>query len=170
MKTVILTGVWNTGKDYAAAMLQDLGVMMKFGVRDDATFDDSELAYLFSHHPQTIPVDIIRQRDARGFDWGTKLGEFWNCCAPTSVGQIFTSPHVIIMQRDLAVVHEESGHSLEEIAEEVTRSLHWARRLTCPVMHLSSETMFRNREGAMASVRDFIGRAGAENFSIRELL
>ena len=157
MKTIILTGVWNTGKDHAAAMLHKLGIKMDYGNQAQPTLDDYELAYLFSMHPQTIPVDLIRNRDLVEVDWGTKMGEFWNCCSHATVDQLFTNPRVIIMQRDLAIIRQESGRCEDEIAEEISRSVYWAKRLSCPVLHLSAEMMFRYPDRAQNVMASFCG-------------
>ena len=159
MKTIILTGLWNTGKDFAAEILQNLGVNMGLGVRQNfGPRCDDELAYLFDAHPQTIPVqEVIRRRDALGVDWGTKQVMFWNKCSPVTMTDIFTNPRVIIMQRDLAVIQQETGRGEEDIAEEITRSLHWKRRLSCPVMHLSAEMMFRYPDRAQNVMASFCG-------------
>jgi hypothetical protein len=157
MKTVILTGVWNTGKAHAAALLQDLGIKMDYDVRGEpAAFEDYELYYIFAHHPSTISVNTIRKRDADGLMWGTKIGMFWNLCAPVTVPQLFRKPYVIVMQRDIAAVNREAGIRYDEIIEEIGRSLYWTSRLTCPAMHLSSELLFRDPDSARKQLRYFL--------------
>ncbi len=155
---MILTGLWNTGKDCAAELLEKLGINMGYGARYDfGPRCDDELAYLFDAHPQTIPVaEVIRKRDQRGQDWGTKQVMFWNKCSAVTVPDVFTNPRVVIMQRDLAVIEEETGRGEQDIAEEITRSLHWKRRLACPVINLSAERMFRNPAWAMLKIREFL--------------
>jgi hypothetical protein len=157
MTTVILTGLWCSGKTMAARMIHENGVRMDLdpgGMPDG--FEDEAMHYHFTYHPHTLPMDLIRERDAAHPAWGFKHAAAWENLHPQSVASVFREPRVIVMHRDVVNLHVETRMPMKDIAMETVKTLQWAARLECPVLHVSSEMLFRAPQSVGEMIRGFL--------------
>ncbi len=159
MTTIILTGQPGSGKTMLARIIQEIGVPMVLSDGEEAdSFEDADMKHAATFYPFDFPIDVLRARDAVHPIWGFKFALINNSLAPITINQ-FRAPRVIIMHRDICQVAAHNKFDLARANEEDGRLLYFARHLECPVLHLSSELLFRNPVNAVQMVETFIGIA-----------
>ena len=158
MTTIILTGLWGSGKTMAARIIHEQGVRMDLalgGIAED--FEDEQMHYHLTFHPHTLPIGLIRARDEAHPAWGFKHAAAWDNLHPQSVHNIFRSPRVVMLHRDPANLAAHTQMRRRDVLAAMARAEEWAARLECPVLHLSSETLFRAPQSAAETLRGFLG-------------